>query len=110
MDMRNQPQRRFRVSLRRTGGYRFADQATEDGRPHGDVFHSDEPDPVGAASAPSTPALVAAAVGHCLSASLLEALQRARLEVLDLKTEVVSVVAPNSSGLPRIDHLEVTIS
>ncbi|HET6214258.1 MAG TPA: OsmC family protein [Micromonosporaceae bacterium] len=84
-------------------------QASEDGRKHGDAFASDEPDPVGEASAPATPALLGAAVGHCLSASLLETLRHAHLPVHDLQTEVTAVVVPNSAGLPRIDHVDVVL-
>jgi hypothetical protein len=109
MDLRNQESREFRLDLEHVGGYRFACQATEDGAPHGEAFASDEPDPVGAASAPATPALLGAAVGHCLSASLLEALRHAHLEVTALTTEVVSVVRANAEGLPRIDHVDVVI-
>jgi organic hydroperoxide reductase OsmC/OhrA len=109
MDLRNQECRKFRLDLEHVDGYRFAGQASEDGRPHGELFYSDEPDPVGEASAPATPALLAAAVGHCLSASLLEVLRHAHLEVESLSTQVVSVVRANSDGLPRIDHVDVVI-
>lgn len=97
------------MDLEHLTGYRFACQASEDGAPHGVPFYSDEPDPVGAASAPATPALLGAAVGHCLSASLLEALRHAHLEVDSMTAEVVSVVTANHEGLPRIDHVDVVI-
>lgn len=109
MDMRGQAERQFAVSISHVNGYQFASQASEDGRHHGIPFVSDEPDPVGEASGPSTPALLGAAVGHCLSASLLEALRHAHIEVLDFETEAVAVVKPNAEGLPRIDHIDVTI-
>ncbi len=109
MDLRNQEKREFRVDLQHVDGYLFASQAAEDGTQHGAVFYSDEPDPVGAASAPATPALLGAAIGHCLSASLLETLRHSHLPVESLSTQVVSVVAPNSEGLPRIDHVDVVI-
>jgi uncharacterized OsmC-like protein len=109
MDMRNQANRAFRVLLRHDRGYRFTSQASEDGRLHGSPFASDEPDPVGEASAPATPALLGAAVGHCLSASLLEALKHAHVDVRSCETEVDSVVSPNPEGLPRIDHVDVVI-
>lgn len=109
MDMRNQAERAFRVDLRHLDGYCFESRASEDGRPHGEPFLSDEPDPVGAASAPATPALLAAAVGHCLSASLLEALRHAHVAVADCTTEVTAVVRPNADGLPRIDHVDVVL-
>lgn len=109
MDMRGQQKREFRVHLRHTEDYRFESQATENGRRHGGPITSDEPDPVGGASAPATPALLGAAMGHCLSASLLETLRRAHVPVEGLDADVACVVAPNADGLPRIDHVEVVI-
>jgi uncharacterized OsmC-like protein len=109
MDMRNQDRRHFEVELRRVEGYRFVSQASEDGRPHGEPYLSDEPDPIGEASAPATPALLASAIGHCLSASLVETLRHAHLPLEDFRTEVTAVVAPNGAGLPRIDHVDVVL-
>jgi organic hydroperoxide reductase OsmC/OhrA len=109
MHMRNQEERRFAVRLNHTDGYQFRSQASEDGVLHGDAYFSDEPDPVGAASAPATPALLASALGHCLSASLLEALKHSDVELLDVETEAVAVVALGASGLPRIREVDVTI-
>jgi organic hydroperoxide reductase OsmC/OhrA len=109
MDMRGQKQRLFKVDMRHADGYRFISQAYEDGRLHGETFASDEPDPVGSASGPATPALLGAAIAHCLSASLLETLRHARLPVDDFQSEVTAVVAPNDDGLPRIDHVDVVL-
>jgi len=109
MDMRNQDHRHFRVDLYRTAGYRFVSQASEDGRPHGEPYPSDEPDPIGEASAPATPALLGSAIGHCLSASLVETLRHAHLPLEDFRTEVTAVVAPNDEGLPRISHVDVVL-
>lgn len=109
MHMRNQEKRRFQVNLTHQNGYRFVSQASEDGRLHGDPYISDEPDPVGAASGPSTPALLGSAIGHCLSASLMEALRHAHIEVLGFETEAVAVVKPNTEGLPRIDYVDVRL-
>lgn len=109
MDMRGQEERRFDVTLTHLDGYRFRSQASEDGRPHGTPFESDEPDPVGEASAPATPALLGSALGHCLSAALLEALRHAHVEVHGCTTDVTASVRANDEGLPRIDHVEVVI-
>lgn len=109
VDMRGQAERNFTVTLHHEGGYRFVSQATENGRKHGDAFASDEPDPVGDASAPATPALLGAAVGHCLSASLLETMRHAHLPVTDLHTDVDAVVALGPEGLPRIHHIDVVL-
>jgi uncharacterized OsmC-like protein len=97
------------VELQHLDHYRFSSQASEDGVLHGSAYVSDEPDPVGDASGPATPALLASAIGHCLSASLLETLRKSRIEVLDFKAKAISVVAPNEEGLPRIQRVEVTL-
>jgi organic hydroperoxide reductase OsmC/OhrA len=109
MHMKGQAERDFVVKLNHEGGYRFSSQASEDGRLHGEPYVSDEPDPVGEASGPATPALLGSAVTHCLSASLLEALHHAHVEVLDFEAEAVAVVIPNDEGNPRIDHINVTL-
>jgi uncharacterized OsmC-like protein len=109
MDMRGADRREFRVDLQHTEGYQFTSQASEDGKPHGALYVSDEPDPVGAASGPATPALMGSAIGHCLSASLLEALRHAHIPVEDFRAEVNAVVEPNEAGLPRIHHVDVVL-
>jgi organic hydroperoxide reductase OsmC/OhrA len=49
------------------------------------------------------------AVGHCLSAALLEALRHAKVEVDGMETEVDAVVHLGEIGLPRIARLEVVL-
>jgi organic hydroperoxide reductase OsmC/OhrA len=109
MHMKGQPHRDFVVNLQWRGGYRLSSQASEDSRLHGEPYASDEPDPVGEASGPATPALLGSAIAHCLSASLLETLRRAHVEVVDFEAEAVAVVKPNADGNPRIDHIAVTL-
>ncbi len=109
MHMREQAERRFNVRLDWLDGYCFASQASEDGTAHGTPYISDEPDPVGMASGPSTPALLASAISHCLSAALLEALRKARVDITAMSAEAEAVVRPNAEGLPRIDHVAVTL-
>lgn len=110
MDLSGRKQRDFKVHLTHLERYQFESQASEDGRLHGVPFRSDEPDPVGDANAPATPSLLGAALGHCLSASLLEALRHAHLPVLALEADVTCAVVPNAQGLPRIDHVDVVIT
>lgn len=110
MHMRDQDERHFRVTVRHDKNYRFISQAHEDGRLHGDPYVSDEPDPVGAASGPSTPALLGSALGHCLSAALLEALRKSRINVHAVETEVDAVVHLGDEGLPRISRVDVKIT
>ena len=89
MHMKKKKERRFKVSLTRDQTYRFVSQASEDERLHGEPYSSDEPDPVGDASGPATPALLGSAIGHCLSASLLERLLNAKADVIDFKTDAI---------------------
>ncbi|MDA8111019.1 MAG: OsmC family protein [Nitrospiraceae bacterium] len=110
MNMRGQDERRFKVKMTHQKNYQFLSQASEDGQMHGKPYLSDEPDPVGDNAGPPTPALLGSALGHCLSASLLEALKHSHIDVLGCETEAVVVVKPNTEGLPRIDRVEVTIS
>lgn len=109
MDMKNQESRHFRVDLRHLDGFQFESQASEEGRKHGAPYLSDEADPVGAAGAPSTPALLGSAIGHCLSASLLETLRHAHIPLEDFRTEVTAVVTLNAENKTRIDHLDVVL-
>ena len=109
MEMKNQPVRLFSVHIKHLDRYRFSSQASEDGKLHGAEVISDEPDPVGDASGPSTPALLGSAIGHCLSASLLETLKKSRIHVDNMEAEVTAHVRPNENGLPRIKKIEVRI-
>lgn len=109
MHMRGQEERLFSVTLRHTEKFQFVSQAHEQGVLHGAPYPSDEPDPIGDNSGPSTPALLASAVGHCLSASLVETLRHAGIQVISLTTEATAVVAPNAEGNPRIRRIDVQI-
>lgn len=109
MHMREQPERRFDIRLQHVERYTFETQASEDGIPHGKPFLSDEPDPVGDNAGPATPALLATAVAHCLSASLLETSRKARMPITGIDTKATAVVRPNADGNPRIDRIEVTL-
>ncbi|MBT0962406.1 OsmC family protein [Denitromonas iodatirespirans] len=110
MHMRNQEERHFGVKMELQEGFRFISQAYEGDRLHGAPFASDEPDPIGEAAAPSTPALLASAVGHCLAASLTEICRHAAMPLRAMAVDAVSVVAPNEEDLPRIRRIDVTLT
>jgi len=109
MHMRNQAERHFGVHIDFVEGFKFRSQAFEGELHHGAPVWTDDPDPVGSQAGPSTPAMLAMAVGHCLSASLVETLRHAGIHVKELRTEAISVVAPNDEGLPRIKQINVSI-
>ena len=70
----------------------------------------DEPEPVGGGTGPDASRLVAAAVGNCLSASLLFCLGKSRVEVSGMRTAVRGVTARNEEGRWRIRELSVEIT
>lgn len=86
-------------------GYRFRADFGEGMEP----LHLDEPPPLGEASGPNASAVLAAAVGNCLSASLLFCLQRAHLEVEDLHAEVEVTSVRNPEGRLRIGSIDVVL-
>ena len=109
MHMRNQAERHFGAHIEFIEGFKFKSQAFEGDLTHGAPMISDEPDPIGSNAGPSTPSMLAIAVGHCLSASLVETLRHAGIHVTTLTTEAIAVVTPNADGNPRIKQINVTI-
>ena len=94
-----------RVSLDLLDAYRFK---VDLGRSLEPVI-MDEPPPLGAGSGPNASALLAAAVGNCLSASLLYCLRRSHIEVTALHSEVKLKQVRNQAGRLRIGMLVVVL-
>lgn len=69
----------------------------------------DEPVPLGNGSGPNASRLLAAAVGNCLSASLIFCLRKFKNEVNGLKTKVHVTPARNEKGRLRIGRIAVEI-
>jgi uncharacterized OsmC-like protein len=70
----------------------------------------DELPPLGEANGPNPARLLAAAVGSCLSASLLYCLRKARIEVDQLRTTVDGTIVRNERGRLRIGGLRVRLA
>jgi uncharacterized OsmC-like protein len=70
----------------------------------------DELEPVGGGLGPDASRLLAAAVGNCLSASLLFCLRKSRVEISGMNTVVEGIIARNEEGRWRIRELVVEIS
>ncbi len=96
------------VTLRFTRGYEFVADF-EDAEGLGPIFF-DEPPPLGDGAAPNAAAVLGAAVGNCLSASLVFCMRKSRLEVLDLTARVVTHVKRNEQGRFRISGIDVQIT
>ncbi|MFX1301218.1 MAG: OsmC family protein [Promethearchaeota archaeon] len=69
----------------------------------------DEPSPLGQDKGPNATRVLAAAIGNCLSASLLFCLQRSKLMVDSLRAEVTPTTARNEEGRWRVNHIDVKI-
>jgi uncharacterized OsmC-like protein len=96
----------FEVRLSRLTGYQFR---TEFGAPGVPALLVDEPAPLGRGAGPNPGRLLAAAVGSCLSASLVYCLSKARVEIDAIATKVVGTYRRNERGRLRIGSLAVSI-
>jgi uncharacterized OsmC-like protein len=99
---------RFTISMERVEGFEFRVKFDWDGI---DELVMDEPEPVGAQHGPNAVRVVAAAVGNCLTASLLFCLQRSRVAPDGpLETTVTGTLARNQQGRLRIGGVDVRIA
>jgi uncharacterized OsmC-like protein len=96
----------FEVSLTRLDKFQFLVAFDKEGIP---VLITDEAVPVGEGKGPNPARLLAAAVGNCLAASLLFCLNKAHVDVLDLKCSVEGEIERNDKGRMRISELRVKI-
>lgn len=69
----------------------------------------DEITPIGENVGPNPTRLLSAAVGHCLSSSLLFCLRKARVSVKNLETEVKANLERNEEGYLRVTSLDAQI-
>ena len=88
----------IKVVLRQQQDYQFAIDFGA-GRP---VLIGDEPAPLGAGSGPSPVQLLAAAVGNCLSDSLLFALRKFKQPPEPITREVLAEMGRNAEGRVRV--------
>jgi uncharacterized OsmC-like protein len=100
-------ERSFNVSLRREKGFLFE---VDFGLEGVDKLIMDEPEPVGEDKGPNASKVLAAAMGNCLTASLLFCLEKARAEVGIIETKVDGVLRRNKEGRWRINEINVEIS
>jgi uncharacterized OsmC-like protein len=69
----------------------------------------DEPAPLGSDEGPNAARVLGAAIGNCLSASLLFCLKRARVDVAGMQTEVHGRITRNDEGRFRIGGISTRI-
>lgn len=92
------------LHLRRLDGYKY--EISVDEWANGRIV-MDEPAPLGGSEGPNASMMLSSAVGHCLSASLLFCLEKSRVEVKDVETDVETRLVRNEKGRWRIDGIKV---
>jgi organic hydroperoxide reductase OsmC/OhrA len=96
----------FEVTLEQRGGYQFAVDFQRDHLPK---LVMDEPAPLGEGAGPNAARVLAAAIGHCLSASALFCLTKARVTVEEMRTVVSGTIVREERGRLRIGELSVRL-
>lgn len=74
------------------------------------TLRADEPPPLGQGQGPSPVQLLAAAVGNCLSDSLLFALRKFKQQPEPLQCEVTCEVGRNAEGRLRVLAIQATLT
>lgn len=102
----SQPAGSFQLQIDRVHDYEFRVRFDKPTLPELVV---DEPPPLGKEVGPNPARLLAAAVGSCLSASLVFCLNRAKIPVRDLTTDVSVDLTRNDRKRLRIGHVAVEL-
>lgn len=100
--------RSYRVTVSLARGYEFVAEFPD--VPGAPAVRFDEPAPLGDDRAPNAAAVLGAAVGNCLAASLAFCLRKSRVDVEDLTAHVVAHVNRNDSGKFRITGIDVELT
>ncbi len=74
------------------------------------VLMGDEPAPLGAGQGPSPVQLLAAAVGNCLSDSLLFALRKYKQAPEPIQCDVQAEIGRNAQGRQRVLHIRAVLT
>jgi len=105
--MNKDEEKTFKISMKREKNYVFKVDFGIDGV---EELTLDEPLPLGEERGPNASKLLGAAMGNCLTASLLFCLQKARVEVGEIETKVEGKIRRNEKGRWRIAEVYVEIS
>jgi uncharacterized OsmC-like protein len=101
-------ERTHHVTVRLARGYEFVAEFPD--IPGAPSILFDEPEPLGTNAAPNAAAVLGAAIGNCLAASLTFCLRRARMDVADMTAEVTTHVAKNEKGRFRVSAIDVQLT
>ena len=69
----------------------------------------DETKPHGECSGPNPPRLLAVAVGHCLSSSLIYCLKKTRIRIKDIETTIETNFYRTKEGRRRVDGINIQL-
>ena len=69
----------------------------------------DEPQPLGKSEGPTAAMMLSAAVGHCLSSSLMFCMEKSRAPVKDVEADVETTLARNEKGRWRVEGIKVNM-
>jgi uncharacterized OsmC-like protein len=101
-------ERTHHVTIRLARGYQFVAEFND--MPDAPSMLFDEPEPLGTNRAPNAVAVLGAAIGNCLAASLTFCLRRARVDVENMTAHVTTHVAKNDQGRFRVSGIDVALS
>ncbi len=102
----SEPVSQFSITVDQVRDYEFRVRFDKE---HFPELLMDEPPPLGQDRGPNAGRVLAAAIGNCLSASLLFCARKARVPVDKLHTEVKVHVVRNENRRLRIGKVEVVI-
>jgi len=105
-DQQTQIVHEFTVSMRQLDNFEFEVRFDKE---HYSPLRMDEPEPLGRDAAPNASRVLAAAIGNCLTASLLFCTRKARVEPGPMETRVQVKLSRNERGRLRIAGVEVEI-
>jgi organic hydroperoxide reductase OsmC/OhrA len=95
-----------RVELEQVEKYQFT--VTFAGAPFPGVT-VDEPPPTGHDTGPNPVQSFAMAIGHCMSSTLVNTLERAHVAITPIRTTVRATIGLNARGRRRVQQLQVDI-
>ncbi len=98
----------YEISMSRKDNYKFEVDFGKDSI-HPLIVDEPEQIPGGENAGPMPSMLVATAVGHCLSGSLILCLSKMKTEIANIKTKVKVTRTCNDEGVWRISQLTINI-
>jgi uncharacterized OsmC-like protein len=105
-DPKTAPASRFSLRVEQVDGFQFLVKFDKDAF---EPLRLDEPPPLGHDTAPNAARILAAAIGNCLSASLVFCLQKAGVAATGVFADVQVEVIRNETRRLRIGKIDVTL-